>query len=239
MHTTLSLETRLEGLAARARRTAHRLFFYARRATTLGMAKHDWHQHSLVAAYLAFIELGGAPDVPDQFDWKHPRLLPLTLKHLRVATIGGASDFIDVHQRNQSRKSGACNDAVCWDAWRAGVESVAKVRSATKKPAPITGEYYANDGFERVPNEYSGESLLWALAKVLKPQEVVWLVRRYRDGVHQDVLARELCAKDARYQDPTGYDRAINYINVTIHRAKKRARSALGTKWEALAMEAA
>lgn len=235
---SLTFEERLTVLGQRARRVAARYFQYARRGTNNMISDAEWHQHGLAAAYLAFVECGGDPDAPDTFNWDNPQLLPITLKHLRAAILGQGSDFIDIHQRNQARKTGACNDSLAWDAWRAGVEQSPKGKH-TDSPAPITGEYYAHDAFDQAPREYTAESLMWALAKVLKPQEVFWLIRRYRDNVPQDALAKELCERDQRYQDDTGHARAINYINVTIHRAKKRAQRALGSKWQALALEVA
>ena len=238
MSTPNALEDHLNTLGRRARRISTRNLQWARRGTNNMLDDDEWQQHALVAAYLAFAESGGDPDRWNEFDWEQQSLLQCTLKHLRAAILGSASEFIDIHQRNAVRKSGACNAALCWDAWKSGVEKSPSAKHKAE-PQPMAGEYWANDAFDAGPSEYTTEGLLWALANVLKPQEVVWLVRRYRDNVQQDTLAKELCAKDARYQDETGYDRAINYINVTIHRAKKRAQRTLGTKWQALALEAA
>jgi hypothetical protein len=193
----------------------------------------EWEQHGRVAAYLAYVALGGDPETPAAFDWEHPELLQRTLHELRRLTLGDQSDFVDVHRRNSNRKSGVYNDALCWDAWRCAADELLTANES--RTAPVQEYLGADDAAAALDLATAQSELLTTLEHALPPREYNWLVRRFCLGVGQQELADELIANTPRYQGPGGRERAINYINVVICRAKQHAREALGSRWAALA----
>jgi hypothetical protein len=202
------------------------------------MPEWEWQHHGRAAAYLAFIDLGGDPDQPDAFGWNNPQLLKRGLSYLQDATLGGESEFYDERVRGRNRKSGSLNAELCWDAWLsatpddtgAAVDAPA-ARSAWSQWTPsVEAEVSFEDAMDRAVVE---EQFEWAILRVLPPQEAVWLIRRFRDGVATKTLAEELVAKEPRYAGPNGLARATNYIDVTVHRAKAKAKKLLGADWSA------
>lgn len=71
------------------------------------------------ASFLAFVELGGDVDRPDDFDWAAQADVMVTkaTAHVRRDLQEKGSDSHDVHQRNKFRQDGSLNEMSRWDAW--------------------------------------------------------------------------------------------------------------------------
>lgn len=201
------------------------------------MSEAEWQQHGCAAAFLAFIEMGGVADDPDSVDWASTKLFATALRLLQIYALGSESDVYDRIIRERSRRSGNGVTELMWDMWRSagGADEVAPVARARWRVTPE--RYYEFwDGINRPTLD---DSFAAELTKILRPQEAVWLIRRYRDGVSTAELARELILKDEKYQTADGFTRATRYIDVAIHRAKKKCRAKLSANWAALAQDVA
>lgn len=205
----------------------------------------DWKQHGRVAVFLAFLNLDGNPDQPAAFDWQAKTFVSKALSILQQVTIGSESDVYDRIVRGRQRRSAKGVEELRWDAWQsASLDDLAGHR-AVEEFAP-TIETHAAHMVER-HQEFEqgqarpqvGDQLVKELTRYLKPQEAVWLIRRYRDGVPTAVLAEELCRKNSKYQTPDGKTRAVRCIDVAVHRARAKARNALSPQWHRLAVEVA
>lgn len=212
------------------------------------MTAEQWHHYGAVAAFLAFAELGGSVDTPEDFDWSSKELFRRAVSHLQTITLGSQSDVYDRIMRTRSRLTGSQVKELQWDAWGSvAVEDLKQVQSNLEAsqsqdglslyPRDAAEHYY--DFEQQTDFELNETELTLELARHLKPQEVVWLIRRYRDGETTATLAQEFVKKDVRYQTEDGLTRAIRYIDVAIHRAKKKAQKLLTPRWHHLAAEVA
>jgi hypothetical protein len=173
-----------------------------------------WTHYGTTAAFMAFVELGGSPDDPDTFDWSSPKLRTLALKTLQQLTIGSKSDVYDYMRRGRIRRNGADVAELSWSLWQTSTYDSANVP------------------------DYR-EQLIGDLSKVLNHNEVTWLVGKYCDRRSTAELAKDLIAKDPRYQTEDGLVRAVRKIDTAIHRAKRKARQSLDPRWQFLAQEVA
>jgi hypothetical protein len=201
----------------------------------------DWQQHGRVAVFLAFLNLDGNPDRPDGFDWYAKSFVAKALSILQQITIGSESDVYDRIVRCRQRRSARNVDELRWDCWAsASLDDIAGHRAvedfSLDLMAPTSLEQMYE--FERAAaRPQVDDALVQELTKNLKPQEAVWLIRRYRDGVPTAILAEELCRKNVKYQTPDGQVRAIRCIDVAVHRARAKARKFLNSRWQQLAAE--
>jgi hypothetical protein len=175
---------------------------------------YTWTHYGRTAAFMAFSEMGGSPDDPDSFDWSSPRVRTLALKTLQQLTIGSKSDVYDYMRRGRDRRDGALVDELRWSQW--------STQTYDSANAP----------------DYR-DQLVGELSRVLNPREVNWLVGKYCDRRTTAELAQDLVAQDPRYQTEGGLVRAVRKIDTAIHRAKRKARSALDSRWQYLAQEVA
>lgn len=211
------------------------------------MSIEEWHHLGQVAAFLAFAEAGGTPESPDCVDWDSKDLFRRAVSHLQQIAMGSQSDIYDRIKRTRVRLTGSQVAEVQWDAWReASMEDLRRSDLQHAQglqdaiglelyPCTETDRYY--DFMQRLDNEVPEDALILELTSHLRPQEAVWLIRRYRDGETTATLAREFVQKEARYQTADGFTRAVRYIDVAIHRAKKKAQRLLASHWRQLAVE--
>lgn len=205
------------------------------------MSDDQWRHHGQTAAFFAFIDAGGNADLPDSVNWHSQALFARALKLLQIYALGSQSDVYDRIIRERPRRAGGTVAELMWDAWHDASTTVESKQSDGAPRVKHTAAHQAQryyDFWSRQDRPQIDDSFAMALTKLLRPQEAVWLIRRYRDGVPTAELARELCEKDARYQTPDGVSRAVRYIDVVVHRAKKRCREALAD-WQTVAQEVA
>jgi len=202
------------------------------------MTTEQWKHYGAVAAFLAFAELGGSVEDPESFDWSSKDLFRRAVSHLQTITLGSQSDVYDRIMRRRTRLTGSQVQELQWDAWTfASLEDVQRVASdVAHRQTPDCLPLHPKTSQDSAVNE---DALVWELTQHLRPQEVVWLIRRYRDGETTATLAREFIQKDTRYQTADGHTRAVRYIDVSIHRAKKKAQRLLSRRWQYLALEVA
>lgn len=205
----------------------------------------EWQHLGSVASFMAFVQLGGNPDLPEQFDWLSDKYLRLCANLLQGYTLGRNSDSYDQMRRDRSRRPGALVQELRWTAWTVPSSRTAytdetglfRFGKETRSGKSQNDCYY--DFCEQADRVEIAEEVALELTRVLRPQEAVWLIRRYRDGETTAALAEELIKKNAKYQTDGGLLRAIRYIDVVVHRAKKKARAKLAPMWRAIAEEVA
>jgi hypothetical protein len=197
----------------------------------------EWKHLGQVSAFLAYGELFGDAD-PDTVDWRSRELLMHASRILQKLTIGSKSDIYDSIIRVRLRRDGSFNDELRWAAWnQAHPSEVTDDSKAVTVPVDSYQRYFEFQSSlfkTELKDEVASE-----LMRLLRPQEAVWLIRRYRDGVPTVALARELMDKEPRYQTEDGFTRACRYVDVVIHRAKKKARKLLPPVWGEFASEVA
>lgn len=203
----------------------------------------DWAQHGRVAAFLAFIQMGGDGDRPDDFDWTSKDFTRRALSVLQQLTLGSQSDVYDRIMRARSRRTVCQVDELAWDTWQhvsaddfSGHRSFEDVCAKDDNRATDKSKRYVQ---EAVARPILDDTLVTELTKNLNPQEAVWLIRRYRDGIPTAVLAEELVKKSPKYQTEDGFTRAVRCIDVAVYRARGKARKILGDHWQRLAQEVA
>jgi hypothetical protein len=207
------------------------------------LTSEDWAQHGRVAAFLAFVQMGGNGDAPDTFDWDSEELLKRSLSVLQQLTLGSSSDVYDRIMRGRQRLAAKAVEELRWDAWAsASVDDITGQRGFDEAAQADALRHGAGNEryqeFERNQAQTQLDDLLvQELTHKLKPQEAVWLIRRYRDGVPTAVLARELVKKDEKYQTADGFTRAVRCIDVAVHRARAKARALLDAQWHSMAKE--
>ncbi len=236
-----------ERAALRVGRICHRLYQVASKATHM-MSKHDWHQHCLAAVCLTYAEQGGTPETADGFDWEAADFIWAASRRLQADVVGKCSDYADIHRRNQCRSNGATTDELRWDAWR-NPHSELPHNSFTYHPASgqptapqrLTAEYFQGDDplADDVDRRRIFSQLLVDLERILQPREYRWLVERYIDGKDQYEMADALVAVTPAYQKTGGRAKAINLINVTVHRAKAKAQKLLSPEYRLFVAEVA
>lgn len=207
----------------------------------------EWRHLGQVAVFEAFLELGGDCDSPERFDWASASLVRKAVSLLQKMCIGSHSDIYDYILRGRVRLAGAHNEELQWDSWRdATVTDAAGDRDLVNGQADLglhaqaqTGSQRYYDFDSRAHRAPINEEIVFQLTSLLRPQEAVWLIRRYRDGEPTAAIARELVEKEPRYQAADGFTRASRYVDVVVHRAKKKARSLLEPQWGQLAQEVA
>jgi len=203
----------------------------------------DWEQHGRVAAFLAFLAQDGNPDRPDNFNWTAKTFTAKALSILQQITLGSESDVYDRIIRGRGRLSVRSVDELRWDAWGiASLDDLPGHRALEdvlqNEDERLSSAHERYQWFERqVTRPLLDDTLVEELTRQLKPQEAVWLIRRYRDGVPTAVLAEELCQKNSKYQTPDGQLRAVRCIDVAVHRARAKARAVLSSRWGHLAAE--
>jgi len=206
----------------------------------------EWTHLGQVAAFMTFHGQGGDPDTPTNFDWNGKAFTRASLSLLQKLAIGSCSDIYDQILRGRQRLAGASVSEVEWDSWKQAHTDELHHHTSQGgvsqnhfggRPRSASRSY---DEFKREgEREVVDETFAILLSKVLKPQEAVWLIRRYRDGEPTVNLAKDLVTKDTRYQSEGGLTRAVQYIDVVVHRAKKKAREKLPAVWASLAKETA
>lgn len=214
--------------------------------TDTELSVDTWREHGLTAAFLAFVEVGGDSTDPDGIDWQSPELLRVALRVLQKQVLGSESDVYDVLMRERTRKVGSRVTALGWDAWTevSLADDLGHTRehdghiSAAGSDVDAVAYRYQDFVAEHTRPQLD-DTFAFELTRLLRPQEAVWLIRRYRDGEPTSVLAHELVQRDAKYQTADGFARATTYIDVVVHRAKKKARRVLDSGWRDLALEVA
>jgi hypothetical protein len=205
----------------------------------------EWEQHGRVAVFFAFVALGGDVDSPETFNWKARPLIGKSLSLLQQLTLGSQSDLYDKVLRTRARLIAHPVDEMCWDAWQTVCAEELRelshhgARWHTGKGIPFVARDRHQEFLRKTERKAVSEALIADLQATLKPQEAVWLVRRYRDGVPTSVLAKEMVANNEHYQTPDGLLRAIRCIDVAVHRARHKAQRLLPSKWAHLATEMA
>lgn len=232
------MSARCEKAALRVGKICHRLFRYAAQATHM-MTKRDWHHHCLAAVCLSYAEMGGTAETADTFDWNSSAFLWAASRRLQQDVVGKTSDFADIHRRHRIRTNGAATDELRWDSWRNPAGALADI-SVRNPNLALSAEYFGeNTDIDTADREQVFEQLLEELQAVLKPREFRWLLDRYVHGVDQYQMADALIAEAKEYQHDGGRARAVNLINVTVHRAKAKAQRVLDPRFRALAAEVA
>lgn len=236
------MSARCEKAALRVGKICHRLFRYAAQATHM-MTKTDWHHHCLAAVCLSYAELGGTSENADSFDWDSSEFIWAASRRLQQDVVGKTSDFADIHRRHRIRSNGAATEELRWDSWRSPAGGLADTSfrfSQQTHQQALTGEYFSDhNDLDIADREHVFAQLLQELESVLQPREYRWLVERYVEGRDQYQMADALVAEKAEYQRDGGRARAVNLINVTVHRAKAKAQRVLNPRFRALAAEVA
>lgn len=236
-----------ERAALRVGRICHRLYQVASKATHM-LSKQDWHQHCLAAVCLTYAEMGGTPETADAFDWEASDFIWAASRRLQQDVVGKCSDYADIHRRNQCRSNGATTDELRWDVWRhphGGLpETTFNYHPTAGQPSTphrLTSEYFQGSDpmSDDVDRRRIFEQLLADLSCILQPREYRWLVERYIDGKDQYEMADALVAETPAYQKDGGRAKAINLINVTVHRAKAKAQKLLRPEYRAFVAEVA
>jgi hypothetical protein len=202
----------------------------------------SWSHYGSLAAFLAFMKVGGDVSNPDNIDWESQLLFKTAVSLMQKLTLGSASDHYDKLLRERGRRAHV--DEVCWSSWKQGVydkgDDIVAPSTRTASRAGINRvALRAYHEFDDALNAgtLDGNELVRALQAILKPREVQWLLRRYRDGEATADIAKDLVDTEDKYQGPGGLAKAISVVDVAIHRAKKRARHALPQRWLVLAQE--
>lgn len=192
----------------------------------------DFRQHSLVAVFDAFAELGGRPDRPEAFDWDAQMATLLEKAHARMALVfqGRSSQAGAARIRTKLRKSAALNEEYRWDSWR---------------------HSHPNDDDDLMQDSDLRERQLrgvWAVLREKLPSEDYRYLRAiYHDGRRQVDLARDVIRQraygfvhphartQAAEQDAAReLQRVETAVNVALHRARKRAAMVLPAHWRDL-----
>lgn len=234
-----NIAKRICAYAGPVRKIAKERFSYA-------YSTEQWLQEGQVAAFLAFVEFNGDQERPEQFDWTSREYFHRALSIFQLYVIGSSSDIYDTIIRERTRRAGDDVGELSWDSWQ-GSFAYNEVKAECGWSAKRSGHRHIRDKARQhydacweQPNRVElGEELVLELTRLLRPQEAVWLIRRYRDGATTALLADELVAKDPRYQTADGHIRAVRYIDVVVHRAKKKCRAKLPRRWQMLSQEVA
>ena len=83
------------------------------------------------------------------------------------------------------------------------------------------------------------EEFMGDLKAVLTEKEYGLLERIYVHGATRTQLVEEMVTAEPRYASPEGRKQAMNRVNVAIHRARKKAQTALPERWQAFATQVA
>jgi hypothetical protein len=243
------LVERCQTLGAKLCRYSARVQQQANALREAPFTDEEWQHCGRLAAFLAFMDIGGSAAAPDDTDWSAQELFRRALTHLQQLTLGAHSDVYDRLMRARVRRTGSQVSELQWDAWRTasmddirqseagGESSMQEADGLALYPRDAAEQYY--DFTRAQHSDVPMDALILELTRVLRPQEAVWLIRRYRDGETTAAMAKEFVAKDARYQTANGMTRAMRYIDVAIHRAKKKAQRLLASHWHEMAMEVA
>ena len=112
----------------------------------------DFRQHVYGAAYLAFRDLGGDPDIPGAFSWKPRNLTKIrraTMRRLNADFMGPGSNFGDFNRRMKPRRQvNALNTGRRWQSWERGVAEIAheaetgiRKHSGNRRVPPFLGGF--------------------------------------------------------------------------------------------------
>lgn len=230
----------LEPSMARVRTLGYRFFKIASKLTGDYLTAEDVDHLCRMAVFEAFLQLGGQVDAPEAFDFTaHTVALErLGLRALRHATLGAKSEYGAAGRRLSLRKDGAMVSALRWDAWThlgiVGDEHHVGT-DARRVTAAVSEEYVAPNPVEADILAERISTFASALEQVVSPTAFRWLIERYRDGVTIRTQAERLMAERPEYAGD--FQRAANYIDQTISRARRKAAVALGAEWGALAAD--
>jgi hypothetical protein len=243
-----ALEVHCTGVARRLCQYCASVRYVANVRYDAHISEDMWLHYGRTAAFMAFVRCGGSSQTPTQFDWESADYFRCAVSQMQKLALGSESEVYDQVVRDRTRRDGRSVAEVSWDAWTfASLQDIGS-RQGENASSDVTGRttQYSEHAnvFEDLFVSYLDramivDDLVLELTRILKPQEVVWLIRKYRDNVPSLELARDFQNKDARYQTSDGLVRARRYIDVTIHRAKKKARATLTARWKQLAEEAA
>lgn len=241
---TTSLETYLAPSATHIRKVGFNLVRLMSGLTHEMLSRNDLTHLSMLAAFHAFIDLGGDPEHPDDFDWsaKRGELETTGLAWLRKDTIGRGSDFSDITKRFASRLSAAFVDTYRWSAWKflsPGLKPEGQGSSSHSVSKRFALEYLEPSEAECELQAEEVHSFVDALREVTDPQTFQWLVERHRDGVSQETQVDQFIAEHPEYAGETGRVRARNYIDQRISRARRKAADRLDPSWARLAQDVA
>lgn len=235
-----------ERAALRVGRICHRLYSLASQATHM-LSKQEWHQHCLAAVCIAYADLGGTPETAAQFNWESPDFIWAAARQLQQDVVGRSSDYADIHRRNQVRANGATTEELRWDCWRNPAGGLPETsftyhaRTKATTPQRLTNEYYQDEDplTEQLDRRQVFSCLLADLERILQPREYRWLVERYIEGRDQYEMADALIKTTPAYQGAGGRTKAVNLINVTVHRAKAKAQKLLAARYRVFVTEVA
>jgi hypothetical protein len=220
-------------------------FKHVKRMTRLTghmMTHQDIDHLTFSAAFEAFLELGGNPDKPEEFDWngRTKDLEKRGLLWLRRETIGRKTEFGEIATRVATRLNSAFVEGYRWSAWSyqpSGGESTGTGKGHGRASAL---EYVAPIPQETMLIEQELEGFESDLRGVIEDEQALkWVLERFRDGVSQNEQIERFVEVNPKYQGPGGRQRAEAYIHKKISRARQRASILLEEKWHDLAREVA
>jgi hypothetical protein len=240
-------DARLQQVAERVRTLGFRIVRLNTSLTGEHLSQTEFRHHAEAALWETFQALGGDWDQPDTFPWDRDvtdgaQQLPMTeyltrrtVKRLRAILIGRDTTYGDTAIRMASRKNRVMVDQYQWSAWRyATALGASGGRTTRQQPGTVESQLSVVTEYEApTPQDERLEqrellTLPEQLRQALSPREFKWLVERVIHGRPESEQIAELQAENAKYQGEGGYGRAQNLINVTVHRAKAKARKALG-----------
>lgn len=235
MSSTDLLTDLLTPTAIRIRTVGFKLVKLMTKLTGNMLTKEDVQHFVLSAAFEAFLDLGGNPDQPNDFDWPGNTLAleKRGLRWLRREVVGRQSEFGEVTARLKNRKNTAFVDCYRWTAWT--YENFNSSRAVTHNSVGF--EYTTVSDAERSLQEEEVGSFITDLKGALDEREFRWLIERYIEGVPQSVQIDRVVAENPEYQLPNGRKRAEGFLNVAIWRARERAKAVLGAKWREVAQD--
>lgn len=230
-----SLEARLVPVAHRIRTVGFRLIKVMTKLTGVMLTPDEVQHLSLTAAFEAYLELGGDPERPTEFDFagRAQELEKAGLRWLKRETVGRNTEFGDITTRLSSRKMTAFVESYRWSAWAYATTEARSSEPKAERPL----EYAAPVEQERAMMASQIHAFSDDLKAVLDPQSYQWLIERFRDDVTQTEQIDRFIAANPSYQDATGRLRAENYINQKVSRARRRAAAMLADKWATTARE--
>lgn len=237
-------DAQLAAITERVRTLGFGLVRVMTRLTGERLTSEDFMHHARVAVWEAYIAASGFDPAFD-IAANAEALEKVALKELRNALVGRDTTFGDTALRLRNRKNRAMVNRYTWSAWQfhATTEPADQSRGGAANRHTVIDEYLERSEQEERLREKAMLELEAALREILSPREFKWLVERECRNVPQATHIEELLAEDAqsdnpRYQGDNGWANAENRINVTVHRAKKKAAKALGETWAALSREA-
>lgn len=222
-------------------RLASPLLLASMRGTRDVTTEADFQTFVHTAVFLAFLDAGGTPDDPAAFAWaeQHHAIVRAATVTIKRQLNGRHSLHGDIMRRTKSRRDWVGITA-CWSAWETGT-----AESADTGYAPAGADRARRHDLATCESSVTRDvrsadlsTLCERLAAALTANEYAWLLARFVERrPYQEMIDDLVAAEPARYGDAKGRARAATRIDVTIHRAKKKAAAILGGDWAAYCEE--